>query len=116
LNPQRQFSPVSGVADLNAQFKRARVSQIFKDADGSLWFATTQGFIFLPKSALRFDYVSDTTGNLKVTEITGSLTDEITFVANYQAWALQPNITRRGGPLLPRQQTLRVDSQSTNDQ
>ncbi|NQZ06576.1 MAG: response regulator [Algicola sp.] len=65
----QKFRQISATADIQKTFKKHLVNKIIKDKNGSLWFATVAGVIYLPKTALQFNYLSNPNGTLKVTDI-----------------------------------------------
>ncbi|MCJ8274052.1 MAG: hypothetical protein MJK04_32215, partial [Psychrosphaera sp.] len=81
-----EFTPVSGSHDLAKQFNRNVVSKIINDSDGSLWFATQDGIIYIPQPALYISNLSNASGTLKVTEIQQLKDDSFVVLANYQVF------------------------------
>ncbi len=70
FNPDtEEFTSLSGKADIFSQYKASRVNAILKDVEGSLWLGTKQGLLFIPHKAQIFDYLSNSRGDLKVTDI-----------------------------------------------
>ncbi len=89
-----EFTPVSGSNDLDRQFNRSVVSKIIEDRDGSLWFATQDGVIYIPQPALQINNLTNATGALKVTEIKQFANNDLTIFADYQAFDINPaNLT-----------------------
>ncbi|MCJ8271314.1 MAG: response regulator, partial [Psychrosphaera sp.] len=86
---QLTFNQISATADIHKTFKKHLVNKIIKDKDGSLWFATTAGVIYLPKTALQFNYLSNPNGTLKVTDIDRLEDGSLTLVANHKLYDIE---------------------------
>jgi signal transduction histidine kinase/ligand-binding sensor domain-containing protein/DNA-binding NarL/FixJ family response regulator len=83
-----QFQPVSGQPDLNNQFKRNRVNKTARNKDGSIWFATVQGAIVIPQTALKIDYLTNTTASLKTFDIKQLDDNKVGFIADFNYYQL----------------------------
>lgn len=100
----KQFAPVSGNTDINNQFKSNRINHVFKDRNGTLWFATAQGIVMLPKVAQGIDYLTNQKGSFKVYDIKVLSEQRLAVVGNFayhevdlqdwQAQSLYPDMLR----------------------
>ncbi|MCJ8273936.1 MAG: hypothetical protein MJK04_31620 [Psychrosphaera sp.] len=78
-----QFRSITGERDLYQQFNRKSINHIFTDQQSTLWLATEQGIILVSKTALDFQYLTNTKTDFTVSDVK-PLKDTIALVGGYQ--------------------------------
>ncbi len=83
------FTPVSGLRDFYQYFKRSRINDIMRDKDGALWFATGQGIILLSQTAQYFQYLSNPSGSLKISDVKQLNSGKMLMVGGFELYDVQ---------------------------
>lgn len=110
-----RFSPLTGDGRLQENYKVEKVNDIFVDNQGSIWVATDDGILYVPRTALDISYLANEEGNFEVTDIKQLQSGKIAFVGNYQYYDYEPGKNTAYGRFADENRLYRITETQQGD-
>jgi signal transduction histidine kinase len=108
------FNAINSKNVYSKVFNKNRVNSIFKDAQNTLWFATANGVVLISQNARNFNYLSNKTNSLRVTDIRQLNNNQLAFVGNWGFYEFDPKTKRTRHRFNPIEQLARFTQDSKN--